>query len=236
MIVRVTSYTRIRKAIRATVRYLKHRPNIEGERVTRPLFGSDGPMEKYHAYSMIDSAPRGTIFYRIAISPDPKREDTNKDLDLWGMTQNAMRHLKVQMKKDIQFIAVEHNDQSDIRHVNAIILVGGRLSKAEFRALPKLLRQAAWEDAKQQRKELDPETTYQQPEKTAWTETYDTGTFSQSRGGARPYFYMPTCPSCGPGQTMWRIDDGVFMCPDCGAQYDLTHSGGLQQEVAPLSL
>src|SRR4051794_12200304 len=190
MIVRVTSYTRIRKAIRSTVRYLKHRPNIEGERVTRPLFGSDGPMEKYHAYSMIDEAPRGTIFFRIAISPDPKREDTNKDLDLWGMTQNAMRHLKVQMKKDIQFIAVEHDDQSDIRHVNAIVLVG-RLSKAEFRALPKLLKQAAWEDAKLQRQELDPQTAYERPEKTARIETYDAGAFSQSRGGARPYNYLP---------------------------------------------
>jgi hypothetical protein len=236
MIVRVTSYTRIRKAIKATVRYLKHRPNIEGERVTRPLFGSDGPMEKYHAYSMIEGASRGTIFYRIAISPDPNREDTNKDLDLWGMTQDAMRHLKVQMKKDIQYIAVEHDDQSDIRHVNAIVLVGGRLSKEEFRALPKLLKEGAWDAVKLQKPELDPETQYERPGKTARIETLDTGAFRQSRGGARPYYYLPTCSSCGPGQTLWRIDDGVYMCPDCGKQYDLTHSGGLQQEVAPLSL
>src|SRR3712207_6657093 len=119
MIVKITSYTRVRRAVKATARYIKHRLNREGERVTRPLFGPDGPMEKYHVYDMVDSAPRGTVFYRAAFSPDPLREDTNKDLDLTWMTQVSMLYLREKLGKDIQFFAAVHGDQSDIRHVNA---------------------------------------------------------------------------------------------------------------------
>src|SRR5215212_9090550 len=94
MIVKVTSYTRVRKAAKATIRYIMHRPNEEGERVTRGLFGSDGPMERYHGYWMIDDARKGSIFYRVALSPDPVKEDANKDLDLEWMTLVAMRYMK----------------------------------------------------------------------------------------------------------------------------------------------
>src|SRR4051794_22850968 len=121
MIVKVTSYTRIKKAAKATVRYIMHRPNDQGKRVTRALFGADGPMEKYHAYWMIDGMRRGSVFYRVAISPDPRKEDTNKGLDLWGMTQVAMQYLKDTLGKDIQFLATVHDDQTNIRHVNAIV-------------------------------------------------------------------------------------------------------------------
>src|SRR5215213_1033668 len=110
MIVKVTSYIRaknpaIAKHIaRAFVRYIMHRPDREGERDYRTLIGADGPMEKYHGYNMIDESPRNTVFIRLAISPAPKTEDINKDLDLWLFTQNAMAHLKEHVGKDIQFL------------------------------------------------------------------------------------------------------------------------------------
>src|SRR4051794_33568730 len=161
MIVKVTSYTKIRKTAKATVRYIMHRPNREGSRAARDLFGEDGFMEKYHAYAMVDGAQKGSVFYRVALSPDPSKEDTFKDLDLVWLTQAAIRHMKEKLKtdfhcdKDIQFFAAVHGDQSEVRHVNAVLIISGRLTKEQFRALPKLLRQAAYSEAMKQRRELD---------------------------------------------------------------------------------
>jgi hypothetical protein len=50
--------------------------------VTRELFGFDGTLSKQTAYQMIHEAPqKGRYYYRIIISPDPRREDRYKDLD-----------------------------------------------------------------------------------------------------------------------------------------------------------
>jgi hypothetical protein len=116
-------------------------------------------MEKYHGYEMIDGATKGSFFYRTAFSPDPAREDLYRDLDLWGMTQAAVAFLKERLGTDIQFFAAAHDDQTDIRHVNAVIIVPGRLSKQDFRRLPKLLREAALANVLQQRQLLTPEET-----------------------------------------------------------------------------
>src|SRR5215468_4600084 len=67
---------------KASVRYIQHRRGKDGERITRTLFGSDGVMERYEAYQMIDEAQKGSFFYRFVLSPDPKREDHNHDLDM----------------------------------------------------------------------------------------------------------------------------------------------------------
>src|SRR3954464_3676424 len=132
MIVKVTSYTKIRRAAKATIRYIMHRPNERGERVTRGLFGSDGPMERYHGYWTIDDAPKGSIFYRVAFSPDPVKEDANKDLDLEWMTLVAMRYMKEKLGKDAQFVAAIHDDQTEIRHVNALSLCLEGYQKRSF--------------------------------------------------------------------------------------------------------
>src|SRR5215210_864873 len=135
MIVKITSYIKARNPAiakniaRAFVRYIIHRPDREGERDYRTLIGADGPMEKYLGYNMINGSPKNTVFIRLAISPAPKTEDINKDLDLWLLTQNAMAFLKEHLGKDIQFLAAAHENQTDIRHVNALVFVPGRLSK-----------------------------------------------------------------------------------------------------------
>src|SRR5690349_20498482 len=124
MFVKVTSYTKVRKAAKATIRYIMHRPNRERERVSRSLFGDEGLIDKNLAYDAIDDMPRGSVFFRVAISPDPRREDTNKDLDLPWLTQVAMSYMKehleanISFKSNIQFFAAEHGDQSEVRHIN----------------------------------------------------------------------------------------------------------------------
>jgi hypothetical protein len=65
---------------KATIRYIQHRRDRDGERVSRTLFGFDGELTREQAYRMIDEAQKGTIFYRFVLSPDPKREDRYKTL------------------------------------------------------------------------------------------------------------------------------------------------------------
>src|SRR3954452_22065722 len=92
MIVKVTSYTKIRKAAKATIRYIMHRPDREGERKSRSLFGEDGLIDKSLAYDLIDEAIKGSVFLRGAISPDPAKEGANKDPDLNWLPPQASPH------------------------------------------------------------------------------------------------------------------------------------------------
>ena len=77
-------YIRGKQQIKAHLRYITHRRGKTQEKITRLLFGRDGLTDKRAAYEMIDSAKRGTAFFKIMISPDPMKEDTHKDFDLYG--------------------------------------------------------------------------------------------------------------------------------------------------------
>src|SRR5690349_7756800 len=79
---------------KATVRYIMHRPGREGERSSRALFGFDGDFTKEQAYGMINEVPRGTIFYRIILSPDPRTEDRYRDLTLAELTTDTLYALE----------------------------------------------------------------------------------------------------------------------------------------------
>src|SRR3954454_23096861 len=98
MVVKVTSYIRPGKQAKAkakaTLRYITHRPNAEGERVTRALFGPDSPMAKYHGYNLIDRLPKGSFYYRTVFSPDPALMREFGDLQLWEITQAAVAYLR----------------------------------------------------------------------------------------------------------------------------------------------
>ena len=47
-----------RARAKATIRYITHRRDREGERVTRDLFGFEGFLDKQTAYRLIDEAPQ----------------------------------------------------------------------------------------------------------------------------------------------------------------------------------
>ena len=59
------SFTKSQGSAKAAIRYIQHRPGIEGATVTRTLFGSDGLMGRYEAYRMIDEAEKGSRFFRF---------------------------------------------------------------------------------------------------------------------------------------------------------------------------
>src|SRR5918992_2808492 len=100
-IVRATSYTRGRKAIKATIRYNQHRTGRDGQRKSRQLFGLAGTMGRNAAYEMIDTAEKGTVFFRFVISPDQETEDTAQDLHLEKITTQTMLALEEQLARDV---------------------------------------------------------------------------------------------------------------------------------------
>jgi hypothetical protein len=153
-VVKRTSETRSRARAKATIRYIMHRPEL-GEKITRPLFGfEEGDTQKLAAYEAIDQAPKGTKFLRVAISPDPKREDIYQDLNLRDLTRHTIQALAKKYKgQKVQFFAAIH-EHTDKRHVNLLVLVPpGRLSKEEW----KKLRETATANARDQRLTLDQE-------------------------------------------------------------------------------
>jgi hypothetical protein len=145
------SYTRSRGAAKANIRYIQHRKGREETRTTRTLFGIDGAMGRYDAYRMIENAEQGSVFFRIIISPDPKGEDTQKDLRLWEITENTMHKLEERIHKQVAWAASEHHDHTPNRHVHVLAVVAGRLNSQDFQAL----RQSATEACLMQRQELD---------------------------------------------------------------------------------
>jgi hypothetical protein len=149
-IVKVT-YTRSKGGAKAAIRYIQHRPGRDGEKATRELFGADGVVDRQEAYRMIDDAGKGSIFFRIVISPDPEREDTYQDLSLREITSQTLLNLGERVQKAVPYVAVEHDDHAPHRHVHVLALVKGRLNTQDFQAL----RETATDVARFQRQERD---------------------------------------------------------------------------------
>jgi hypothetical protein len=146
--------------IKAHVRYIVHRPGKDGEKSSREFFTDDyEKTDKLLTYELIDNAPQNSTFFKFIISPDPKREDTYKDLDLRSLTNIVMIQFKdlagEKLAPEIQFVAVQHSDHTPNRHIHAIASVPGKLGKEQFQALPKTLRDTATAVALAQREERD---------------------------------------------------------------------------------
>lgn len=199
---------------KATIRYMMHRPGREGQKVTRTLFGSDGVMERKQAYRMIDEAKRGTIFFRIVVSPDPAKEDMGKDLDLFTLTNQTMVTLEDRLKRKVHWVAVEHSDHTPHRHVHALVLIQGKLSKADFQAL----RQAATGAALFQRHERDLARGHRQRQqggRFAYQRVSSVVHGHRWEPQAKPLVTYKTCSACGELQPVSRRD--AKRCSSCGA-------------------
>jgi hypothetical protein len=129
------TYTKHKEGAKAAIKYIQHRPGQDGAKVTRELFGSDGRMTKKEAYTMIDQAKPGSIFFRFVVSPDPKTEDSHKDLLLRAITERTMNMLEDRLQKEVSWVAVEHNDHAPHRHIHVVAVVPGRLHVQDFHAL-----------------------------------------------------------------------------------------------------
>lgn len=149
---------------KATIRYMQHRPGKEGKKIQRALFGSDGVMERQEAYSLVDDAEKGSIFFRFVVNPDPKREDNRHDLDLRDLTEQTMSILTDkfhQRQQIVQWVAAVHADHTELRHVHILAVVPGRLTEHDFARM----REAATTASVAQRKELDRHLQQQEQQK-----------------------------------------------------------------------
>jgi hypothetical protein len=102
----VGSFTRNPTLAKKTIRYITHRRGRDGKNVTRSLFGREGGTDKEEAYGKIDRAKKATTFFRMIISPDPKTEDTRKDLDLRELMDQTMLALQEKFpRQQIEYFA-----------------------------------------------------------------------------------------------------------------------------------
>jgi hypothetical protein len=138
---------------KATVRYIQHRRGENEQTITRTLFGREGELDRKDAYRIIDEAPKGSIFYRLILSPDPKREDRNHDLDMRDIatqTINALEDL-IGREEPIEWIAATHADHAPHLHTHIIAVVPKRLYHADLA----FLRHRATKASLEQRRILD---------------------------------------------------------------------------------
>jgi len=145
------SYTRKSRIAKAAVRYIENRPGKDGTKVQRTLFNADGKVQRREVYDMIDQADTSGYFFRLVISPDPQREDSDNNLALKEITERTIQSLEDRFRKPLQWVAAIHADHADARHVHAIAIVPGRLNVQDFQRM----RSAATEEALEQRRHLD---------------------------------------------------------------------------------
>jgi DNA-directed RNA polymerase subunit RPC12/RpoP len=196
---------------KATIRYITHRRDRDNQTVTRKLFGYDGALTKEQAYRMIDDAQKGTIFYRIVVSPAPKQEDRLRDLDLSDITIYTMLALEERLGKQVQFVAAMHDDHSPHRHVHTLVLVqGARLNREDFQAL----RHEATERALSQRRMRDRIRGYHMRLKRSRTIGHNRPAQRRLYRGSQPY-QSYTCPLCHYHQALPSSNRG-YRCPACG--------------------
>jgi hypothetical protein len=109
MAVVTLKYIRDKEQIKANLRYFTHRKGCEQEKITRAIFTNVGETDKQEFYRQVKDAGRGTVFFKFMISPDPKREDSSKDLDLPYITRRTIRKLEQAIGRRLYFVAAVHN-------------------------------------------------------------------------------------------------------------------------------
>ena len=218
------------KRAKASIRYIQHRRGKDGEKITRTLFNSYGPMDRDEAYSIIDDAPKGAYFYRFIISPDPTHEDHNHDLDMRDIATQTMLALEERLGVPMQWVGAIHADHAPHLHAHLIAVVPKRLSIKDFMAL----RQHATAACLEQRNFLDlvrgheRERPYPLPTYTTTIKTSDVKNSRHTRTWRRSDKYASlrvsrypsaplhtcTCPRCQTVQ-VHNTRDPVHQC-SCG--------------------
>jgi hypothetical protein len=221
------TFTKSRGGAKASIRYIAFRPGRNGEEMARQLFGHDGALSLFQADRIVDEAKKGTNFFRLVLSPDPVQEDRLKDLDMWELAKQTILKLEGRLKKEIQFVAAEHNDHTPNRHVHVIALIQGKLNVADLAAL----RLAATQVALFQRQERDLALASQQAREAVPVRPFARTVYPADRAyredleGAtllKPSRYKPLsdvtiCHLCGK-----RVGKGYTKCYNCGARLEIS--------------
>jgi hypothetical protein len=231
---------RAKAKAKATVAYIQSRPGKDGEQLKRELFGQDGAITLKQALDLIDGAGKGTIFYRLVLSPDPKTEDALRDIDLANLTTEVLQRLEERLRSRIPFAAAEHADHSPNRHVHILALLKRKLTQIDLQFLrdtaaeiilrQKLIRgQASGQSAelvKAQAPQSEP-TGDQTSARQSNPKGIESGA-GESGAPAPPPVHI--CPACGESGelTTQRLAQFLYRCASCGSVYkDI----GMQRQI-----
>src|SRR5437660_12840454 len=103
------NYTRQGSVAKASVRYIENRPGKDGARGVRTIFNADGKVGRADVYTMIDQADNNSYFFRLVISPDPKRTDRDKSLSHRQLTKKSLQSLEDRFEQPLHWVsAIQH--------------------------------------------------------------------------------------------------------------------------------
>ena len=224
------------KAAFATINYIATRVGKHGEEMNRILFGNEHTYTKEEAEQYISSLHmKPWRLWHVLWSPAPTPEENQKkDLDLWALARETMKYLRKHIDPNVEFIVAEHNDHTDIPHVQGLVFFHGRLSVADLMAMHAIVKQQALE----QRLTLDHAITLQEKiQKTIQQERQRTRFLAQAKvlyqyspskqrylsrinapkghhRRVKPLRLQPGCYNCGYGQKS-GIPAWYDFCPCC---------------------
>ena len=140
------------KAAVATLNYIATRENQQGEEMNRTLFGKERTYQLEEARAFVNALQMKQLrLWHVTWSPAPITEiNEKKDLDLRKIARETMKYLQ-RIDPTIEFIVAEHNDHSDIPHVQGLVFVNGWISRDDLIEMGKI----ALQQALTQRKNLD---------------------------------------------------------------------------------
>jgi hypothetical protein len=141
-----------RKAAVATLKYIATRENQQGEEMCRTLFGKERTYQLEEARAFVNALQMKQLrLWHVTWSPAPIKEiNGKKDLDLRKIARETMKYLQ-RIDPTIEFMVAEHNDHSDIPHVQGLVFVQGWISRDDLIEMGKI----ALQEALTQRKSLD---------------------------------------------------------------------------------
>jgi hypothetical protein len=141
-----------RKAAVATLKYIATRENQQGEEMSRTLFGKERTYQLDEARAFVNALQMKQLrLWHVTWSPAPIKEiNEKKDLDVRKIARETMKYLQ-RIDPTIEFIVAEHNDHSDIPHMQGLVFVNGWISRDDLIEMGKI----ALHEALEQRKSLD---------------------------------------------------------------------------------
>src|ERR687896_520507 len=141
-----------RKAAVATLKYIATRENQQGEEMNRTLFGKERTYHFEEAREFVNAIQmKQWRLWHVPMGASPvEGVNEKKDLDLRKIARETMKYLQM-IDPTMEFIVAEHNDHSDIPHVQGLVFVNGWIRRDDLIEMGKIALQAALE----QRKSLD---------------------------------------------------------------------------------
>jgi hypothetical protein len=238
----------LRSAAHETLDYIAKRVGRGGQEIERLLFGWE-TIDRADAEQFIDTVELKPLrFWRVIVSPDPNsdKENLQKDLDLWDLTRGVMAYIRDTIDPAMEFIVAEHNDHTDIPHVQGLVFFKGRLNKYDLNrmrhiAIAQALAQRRVRDLTRKRhlRQALRQKGRAQPlsgvsggrAKKRGRQTLLVREHAPGRRGLRGGRGQTiSCEQCAYKNAMVRLRDGAYYCLTCGRLKEAAPKLRLNQE------